>query len=97
VLALLLAALVAGAVPVRAPGSRSEKAQGTSAWRAAAVRPVPPRPDADFPGFPPLAASAPDLLLPGATLRAADVHPPRAVAPAPPAARSPLPRAPPVA
>ncbi|HST61426.1 MAG TPA: hypothetical protein VLK84_22160 [Longimicrobium sp.] len=96
-LALLLVALVAGAVPVRAPASRGEKSSGTSAWRAASARPLAPRPDLDLRGFPPLPAAAPELL-PVVTLVRADApRPPRTVVPVPPAQRSPLPRAPPAA
>jgi hypothetical protein len=96
-LALLLVALVTRAVPVRAPSSRSEKSSGTSAWRAASARPLAPRPDLDLRGFPPLPASAPELLPAVTLVRADEPRPPRAVPTAPPAARSPLPRAPPVA
>jgi hypothetical protein len=96
-LALLLTALVAGAVPVRAPASRSEKASGTSAWRAASARPVAPRPDLELRGFPPLLAAVPELLPAVTLLRAQASRPPRAAVTAPPAARSPLPRAPPLA
>jgi hypothetical protein len=96
-LALLLVALVAGAVPVRAPGSRGDKSSGTSAWRAASARPLAARPDVDLRGFPPLPADAPDLL-PAATLVRADAErPARTVRPVPAGARSPLPRAPPAA
>jgi hypothetical protein len=91
-LALLLAALVAGVIPVPAP--RPDKASGAAAWRAASARPVPPRPDADHTGFPPLPAFAPELPLPHIVRGEA----PRAATAAPPAvgaAPSPLPRAPP--
>jgi hypothetical protein len=96
-LALLLAALVAGAVPVRAPASRSDKASGATAWRAASARAVSPRPDVDPHGAAPLPATAPELLPPPIVLRAEAQHAPRAVHPGPPSARSPLPRAPPFA
>jgi hypothetical protein len=96
-LALLLVALVAGAVSVRAPSSRSEKASGTSAWRAASARPLAARPDLDLRGFPPLPAAVPELLPAVTLLRAEAPRPPRALNTAPAAARSPLPRAPPVA
>jgi hypothetical protein len=96
-LALLVAALVIGTVPVRPRASRGEKASGTAAWRAASVRPVSPRPDLDPRGFPPLHADAPSLLPAVTVLRAADTDAPRAAAPSAPPARSPLPRAPPPA
>ncbi|HVH12424.1 MAG TPA: hypothetical protein VM759_05200 [Longimicrobium sp.] len=96
-LALLLAALVAGAVPLRAPTPRGEKASGVSAWRAASVRPALPRPAADFPGFPPLPAAGPELPAPVTLVRADEPRAPRVVFPAPAAERSPLPRAPPAA
>ncbi|HYR09236.1 MAG TPA: hypothetical protein VEQ60_15740 [Longimicrobium sp.] len=96
-LALLLAALVAGAVPLRAPASRGEKASGTSAWRASSARPVAPRPDLDLRGFPPLPAAVPELLPAVTLLRVEAPRTPRAVVAAPPAPRSPLPRAPPLA
>lgn len=96
-LALLLVALVAGAVPVRPPASRGEKASGTAAWRAAAARPLAPRPAVDLRGFPPLAAAAPELLPAVTLVRADEPRSPRAVVPGPPARRSPLPRAPPAA
>jgi len=95
-LALLLAALVAGAVPLRAPASRREKASGASSWRAASVRPAAPRPDLDLRGVPPLPAAAPELLPPPRLLR---TRAPRTARPAPPVAApalSPLPRAPPL-
>jgi hypothetical protein len=96
-LALLLVALVAGAVPVRAPASWGDQSPGTSAWRAASARPLAPRPDLDLRRFPPLPADPPELL-PAVTLLLADAsRPPRAAVPVPPAARSPLPRAPPPA
>lgn len=95
-LALLLVALVAGAVPVRAPASRGEKSPGASAWRAASARPLAPRPDLELRGFPPLTA-APELLPAVALVRAETHRPPRTVVPVPAAQRSPLPRAPPAA
>jgi hypothetical protein len=96
-LALLLAALVAGAVPIRAPASRRDKASGTAAWRAASVRPQAPRPDAGPGGDVPLASAAPSPLPAATLLRVRAARPPRTPHPAPAAARSPLPRAPPVA
>lgn len=96
-LALLLAALVAGAVPVRAPSPRGEKASGTSAWRVASARPLSPRPDLDLRGAPPLPAAAPELLPVTTVVHAEAPRAPRAVVPAPPSVRSPLPRAPPLA
>jgi hypothetical protein len=96
-LALLLVALVAGAVPMRAPASRRDKSPGAAAWRAAAARPVSPRPDADPTGFPPLLALAPELLPLPVLVRADAPRVARAALPAAAPARSPLPRAPPVA
>ena len=96
-LALLLAALVAGAVPVRAPASRRDKASGASAWRAASVRPQVPSPVPGVGGDVPLPAAAPSLLPAVTLLRERVPRPPRAPHPAPSSARSPLPRAPPVA
>jgi hypothetical protein len=94
-LALLLVALVAGAVPLRAPASRRDKSPGGAAWRAAAARPVAPRPDADPSVFPPLPVFAAELL-PLPVLVSADApRVARAALPAAAPARSPLPRAPP--
>jgi len=95
-LALLLAALVAGAVPIRVPASRGEKASGTAAWRAAAARPLAPRPHLDLRGFPPVAPGLAELLPPARVVRIARHEAPRATPPAPAFARSPLPRAPPL-
>ncbi len=96
-LALLLAALVAGAVPIRLPASRGDKSSGAAAWRAASARPLSPRPDGDHAGFPPLPAFAPELLPLAALVRADEPRVARAASPAPAPARSPLPRAPPLA
>jgi hypothetical protein len=94
-LALLLAALVAGAVPIRLPASRGDKSSPGAAWRAASARPASPRPDADLPGTAFLPAAAPEPL-PLPRLAGVDAAPaPRAPAPAPPFGQLPLPRAPP--
>jgi hypothetical protein len=96
-LALLLAALAAGAVPLRVHAAGTDKASGACAWRAASVRPVVPRPDLDFHGFPPLGVDA-GLLLPAAAVVRVDQAEARPAAPATrDPARSPLPRAPPLA
>ncbi|WP_420125781.1 hypothetical protein [Longimicrobium sp.] len=95
-LALLLAALVAGAVPIRVTASRGDKSAGGAAWRASSARPIAPRPDLDLGGTSFLAAAAPEPL-PIPRLARAEAPPPRRVAiAAPPLAQSPLPRAPPV-
>jgi hypothetical protein len=96
-LALLLAALVVGVVPVRLPAARGDKASGTAAWRAAAARSVAARPDLDLRGAPPLPAFAAETLPLPRIVRAGDPPAPRVRPTAPASARSPLPRAPPVA
>jgi hypothetical protein len=95
-LALLLAALVAGAVPIRVPASRGDKSSGGAAWRASSARPLAPRPDLDLGGTPFLPAAAPEPLPIPSLVRAEAPSPQRVAIPAPPLARSPLPRAPPV-
>ncbi|HEX6037645.1 hypothetical protein [Longimicrobium sp.] len=96
-LALLLAALLVGVVPVHASAPRSEKSPGVSAWRAASARPVqPPRGDADLGGAP-LPAVLPELLPVSTIIRAPAPRAPRTPRRAAPFARSPLPRAPPAA
>lgn len=95
-LALLLAALVAGAVPVRVPASRGDKSSTGAAWRAASARHLAPRPDVDLGRAPVLPAAALDSL-PVANVVRADAPPtPRATIAAATIASSPLPRAPPV-
>jgi hypothetical protein len=96
-LALLLAALVVAAVPVRPSGARGDKASGAATWRAASARSVAPRLDVDLRGGPPLPAATPELL-PLLRMVSVDAPPaPRVRLTPPPFARSPLPRAPPVA
>lgn len=94
-LALLLAALVAGAVPVRVAPARRDKPSGTASWRAAYVRPAPLRPEANLGGALPLPAAPLEALALPRIVRADEQRPPRPVPPAPPLVGSPLARAPP--
>jgi hypothetical protein len=96
-LALLLAALVAGAVPVRMAAARRDKPSGTASWRAAVARPVAVRPDVDPRAASLIAAAAPEPLPLPKIIRAGTQPTARSPHPVPPLARSPLPRAPPAA
>jgi hypothetical protein len=98
-LALLLAVLVAEAVPAPAAAARRDKGNAASAWRALSVRPAEqggdpdPRGVAPFAGIPPAPLALPFFAHADADASQTPLHRPAARV----AARLPLPRAPPMA
>jgi hypothetical protein len=99
-LALLLALLVAEAVPGPVAAARRDKGSAAAAWRAVSMRPAEQDGDPGPRGAPSflVAAVPPPLVLPHATeVDAGAPRTPRHRPAAPVAARQRLPRAPPIA